>query len=65
MLKVIGQLDAGKYTVLSFDDELPPNRNGLVEIEGKEYKTEIVYDMPKSIGILGKGDFVGKTVEFV
>lgn len=65
MLGIIGQLYAGKYTILILDGELPPHRNGLVRIEGKKFQTEIVYDLPRSIGIIGTGDFTGKEIEFI
>lgn len=34
----------------------------MIRIDDKEYRTEIVYDMPNSIGIIGEGDFVGKEI---
>ena len=66
MLKVTYQLATGKYTLVGLSDHLPYHWTGHeVFIEGKAYQTEIVYDLPKSIAILGAGDFVGKEIAFV
>ncbi len=65
MLKIKGQLEVGKYTVLCLDGDLPPHRKGFAKIGDKRYRTEIVYDLPRSIGIIGKGDFVEKEIEFI
>lgn len=63
-LTIKKQLSAGKYTVLCFDnlDSFPPTNT--VKIDGVEYKTEIVYDLPNAIGIVGNGSFEGKNAEW-
>lgn len=60
-----GQLDAGKYTVLILDVESSHIRYNKLVIDGKEYKPVIVYDLPKSVAIEAKGNFVGKEIEFI
>ena len=65
LIKINFQYNTGKYTLLGVDSPLPPNRTDKVCIQGKEYQTEIVYDLPNHIAILGDGDFVGKEVEFI
>lgn len=65
MIRVDFQYNTGKYTLLGIDSLLPCNRTGKVRIAGKEYQTEIVYDLPNHIAVLGDGDFVGKEVEFI
>ncbi len=64
MIKISHQLDARKYTVLGVDGKLPPNKTGKVKIDGIKYKTEIIYDFPDHIAIIGTGNFVGKEIEF-
>lgn len=55
----------GKYTVIQLDNPIPLKKFDMVEIDGISYIPEIVYDMPQSIGVLGIGEFVGKTVSFI
>lgn len=64
MIKVDKQLKAGGYTVLLLDSEIPRTRFSKLIIDGKEYKPEIVYDMPNSIGVIATGSFEGKEVKF-
>lgn len=65
MIKVEKQIDAGKFTLLILDSPVPDSNFQKVSIDGKEYETEIAYDLRNSIGIPGKGDFEGKNVQFV
>lgn len=65
MSKVIAQLEVDKYTLLELDSTLPLKKYNKIAIEGKEYNTEIVYDLQNNIAVLAKGDFVGKEVSFV
>lgn len=65
MIKVDKQLQAGKYTVLLLDSEIPHIRFSKLVIDGKEYKPETVYDLENSIGIPATGDFEGKEVKFI
>lgn len=63
-MKIKSVLHIPGHTVLSFDAPLPKKRD-KVRIENRIYKTEIVYDMPNSIGIIGKVDAAGKEAEFL
>ncbi len=65
MYTIEKQLNVGKYTVISINQELPTNWGKLVEINGKKYETEIAYDLPNSLGIVGTGEFVGKEIKFI
>lgn len=65
VIKVIAQLNAGKYTILILSKEIPFNWKKTVKIDNEMYDTEIVYDIENSIGVIGKGDFVGKEVKFL
>ena len=65
LIKVIAQFEMGKYTVIQLDNPIPLKKFDMVEIDGIFYIPEIVYDMPQSIGVLGIGKFVGKTVSFI
>lgn len=65
MIKVDKQLQAGKYTVLLLDSEIPPIRFSKLVIDGEEYKPETVYDLENSIGVAATGDFEGKEVKFI
>lgn len=65
MIKIIKQLDAGKYIVLCLDAPVPNINYKKLVIEEKEYEPVTVYDLPKSIAIKEKGDFVGKEIKFV
>lgn len=65
MIKVDKQLQAGKYTVLLLDSEIPHIRFSKLVIDGEEYKPETVYDLENSIGVAATGDFEGKEVKFI
>lgn len=65
MIKVNFQYNTGKYTLLGLNGSLPCDRTEKVRISGKEYQTEIVYDLPNHIAVLGEGDFMDKEVEFI
>lgn len=65
MRKILSQWQVGKYTALELDGDIPMKNYSKYRIDGQEYKSIPVYDLPKHIAIEEKGDFVGKTVEFV
>lgn len=65
MIKVHKQLNAGKYTILLLDSEVPHTRFSKLLIGGMEYKPETVYDLENSIGVAATGDFEGKEVKFI
>lgn len=65
MQRILSQWSVGKYTVLEVEHELPMKPYKKYRINGKEYEIVPVYDLPNSIAIEAKGDFTGKTVEFV
>ncbi len=65
MIKIIKQLDAGKYTVLCLNAPVPNTNFRKLSIDEKEYESVIVYDLPESIAIEAKGDFVGKEIIFL
>ena len=65
MRKIISQWAVGKYVVLETDQGLPMKPYKKYRINGEEYDSVPVYDLPRSIAIEAKGDFVGKTVEFI
>ena len=65
MFNVKEQWDCGKYTILILSSPPPPTWRKKVRIGNINYNTEIVYDLPNSIGIVGNGNFVGKDVMFI
>ena len=65
MIKVVSQSNVGKFTVLFLSDSLPLKKFYKIEINGKEYQPEIVYDMPKALAVNEKENFVGKTINFI
>lgn len=65
MIKVKKQLDAGKMTLLILDSPIPDSNFSKVLIDGNAYETEIAYDLKDSIGILGKGEFENKEIQFI
>lgn len=64
MIKAEFQYSVGKYTLIGLDSPIPNNWKNKVVIDGKEYDTEIVYDLPNHIAVIGNGDFVGKEIVF-
>jgi len=48
--------------VLCLNQPVPVGLKKKIVIDDKEYETEIVYDLPNSIGIKGHGTFVGKKI---
>ncbi len=64
MIRVVSQIETGKYTLLQLSEGLPNTWCTEATIDGKTYKTEIVYDLPNHIAIVGHGDFTGKEVVF-
>lgn len=65
LIRVKKQLDIGKFTLLILNTSVPDNNFKKVIIDGKEYETEIAYDLKDSIGIVGKGNFENKEIEFI
>lgn len=65
MSKITKQLGVGKYTLIELDSEIPNTKFNKAIIENKEYELEIAYDLKNSIGIVGKGNFVGKEIIFI
>lgn len=65
LIKIKNQLEVGKYTVLILDSNIPYSKVSKVIIDGRTFKTEIVYDMPNSIGIIANGNFIGKEIKFI
>lgn len=51
--------------VLFLEADTPLINYRKLVIDGKEYEPVIVYDLPQSIAIEAKGDFVGKEIEFI
>ena len=64
MIKVVDQMEAGKYTVLFLDKLVPFANFNKLTIGEVEYSPEIAYDMEKCIAINAKGRFVGKELRF-
>ena len=52
-------------TVLVLDSPPPLDWKCSVCIRGTNYETEMVFDIPNAIGIIGNGDFQGEIVEFL
>ena len=65
MIKIIKQLDIGKYTLVELDSTTPDTKFNKAIIENEEYELEIAYDLKNSIGIIGKGNFIGKEIIFI
>jgi hypothetical protein len=66
LIKVEFEYNTGNSTLLGLDSDIPESWTGKeVIIAGKKYKTEIVYDLPRHIAIIGNGTFKGKEVEFI
>ncbi len=65
MIKIINQLDAGKHTVLFLNAALPQKNFKKIEIDGREYQPEVVYDMPNALAVSEKETFVGKAINFI
>ena len=67
MIKIDFQHSTGNgITLLGFDKDMPKELlSDTIRIEGRDYKTEIVYDLPDHIAIYGEGEFLGKEVEFI
>ena len=65
-MKIEFAYNTGKNTLLGLSDDIPTSWKGKeVIISGNKYSTEMVYDLPKHIAIVGDGDFEGKEVEFI
>lgn len=64
MIKIVSQIETGKHTLLQLSEGFPNTWCTEATIDGKTYKTEIVYDLPNHIAIIGQGDFVGKEIHF-
>ena len=65
MNRINDQFTVSKYTVLLFDELHVTGSGKTVLIDGKTYPTEIVFDLPNSIAIIGQGEYVGKEAVFV
>ena len=62
--KITGATNIGKYTVL-FVDKVSDKSWTKFLIDGKEYEPISVYDLPNSVAVAEKGDFVGKEILFI
>lgn len=60
MYKIVSQFSVGNYTVLELDRPISERYYRSYQIDGKTYEAEIVYDLPKHVGIKAGGDFQGK-----
>lgn len=54
-----------KMSLLILDSPIPDINFSKVLIDGNTYGTEIDYDLKNSIGILGKGEFENKEIQFI
>lgn len=61
-MRIINQIEIDDYTVIEVSDQTCFGNYAV--IDGKEYPTEIVYDLENCIAIKTKGNFVGKEVSF-
>ena len=61
-MKIINQIEIDDYIVIQVPDQT--YFGNYAGIEGEEYSTEIVYELPNGIAIQAKGDFLGKEVFF-
>lgn len=59
---IINQIEIDDYTVIEVSNQT--YFGDYAVIDGKEYPTEIVYDLENCIAIKTKGNFVGKEVSF-
>ena len=65
-MKVEFQHSTGRSTLLGLSGNIPQDwRGSEVILDGERFRTEIVYDLPGHIAIIGKGDFVGKQIQFI
>lgn len=64
MNRINDQFAVSKYIVLLFDELHVTGSGKTVLINGKMYPTEMVFDLPNSIAIIGQGDFIGKEAVF-
>lgn len=66
MNKIEFQHTTGNGLTLLGLDEIDPkdSYSSKVRIDGKDYKTEIVYDLANHIAIRGDGDFLNKEIQF-
>ena len=60
MNRINDQFTVSKYTVLLFDELRLTGSGKTVTIDGKTYTTEMVFDLPNSIAIIGQGEYIGK-----
>ena len=65
MLNILSQWQVGKYTVLELDGEPPMSSYNEYKVDGVTYKPVPIYDMPGCIAIEAKGNFEGKTIDFI
>lgn len=61
-MRIINQIEIADYTVIEVSNQTYFGNYAV--IEGKEYPTKVVYDLPNCIAIKSKGNFVGKEVFF-
>lgn len=64
MNRIIDQFTVSKYTVLLFDELHVTGTGKTALIDGKTYPTEMVFDLPNCIAIIGQGECIGKEAIF-
>ena len=61
-MRIINQIEIDDYVVIEVSEQTYFGNYAV--IEGKEYPTEIIYDLPNCIAIQSKCNFVGKEAYF-
>ncbi|MBS5285141.1 MAG: hypothetical protein ACLRVB_05605 [Blautia sp.] len=65
MSRVVDEFRISQYAVLKLD-KMPDEEHQKYRIDGIDFQPVPIYDMPDCIAIQSeRGDFIGKTVEFV
>ena len=65
LIKIERQFSLGGKTILFFDSPIPNKKFTKLQIDGKEYKPDIVYDLRTGLGVATEGEFEGKEVKFI
>ena len=64
MNRIRDQFTVSKYTILLFDELCITGSGKTIKIDDKSYSTEMVFDLPNSIAIIGHGEYIGKDAGF-
>lgn len=65
MMNVKDNFQIGKYTVIVFDNKIPPCNDAKVKVDNEIYDFIIPYDIDNAIAVIGNIEYSGQKISFL